>query len=478
MDGCREKLSDFLKILDYQRDISKMFINHCSLYSYCNDTLYKYNLTNKLWEVSNKYIFIGDYADWMQNTFIRFSKKATKATSSDLIDLGKTIQKKIKKSYAIDIYEYSISLITDNTLEGKFDKSYPLLIPTNNGKCYDLEKRIEIDRLKEHYFTYQFNVSYTTNTSDKINDFISKICCNKSDVIKYLQRILAYCISGHNKGQLMFVFTGCGSNGKSVLLKLLEAIMSKSFCAVDKAIMIKSDKSNNILNSMYALSNKRVGYVAEIKQGEKLNDDSIKSVSGSDKIAVKKLYSNMGDNDTTLFIKMILCTNNLFEFDGTQKSLLRRIRLFTFDAEFLDADKIDSNNKNQFIKNMNLQDELISNCLNEFFSWCCNGYDSTDYSFEKNIPASTLKSQTKYFDNQNSFKGFIESKIKITNDKSDSIDRADIYDKYIKYCDDNAINLILKKSELFIKFYETFGEPTKTNGSYKFKKMIFIDDES
>ena len=47
----------------------------------------------------------------------------------------------------------------------------------------------------------------------------------------------------------------------------------------------------------------------------------------------------------------------------------------------------------------------------------------------------------------------------------------------MKYCDDNAINLILKKSELFTKFYETFKEPIKTNGLFKFKKMKFIDDD-
>jgi P4 family phage/plasmid primase-like protien len=434
--------------------------------------LYKFNEVTKLWELTNENEYIGDYNKWLsqqQRLFIN----SDKLHQDEIEMLVKTITKKLDYSFAKKVFNYANIKVAN--LSEKFDKLYPLLIPTNDGKCYDLEKSILINRTKEHYMTYHYNVKYTKNKSEKIEDVINQLCCGDETVVKYLQRLLAYCISGNNSGQVFFVFNGKGSNGKSLLLNLVKSCMNKAYGAVNRSVMIK-EKSSNINNAFYALSKRRLGVFTETEDGEKLNEDSIKKISGGDLVDCKKLFQDLGEHDLTLACKLILCTNNLPQFNGNSFALTRRLRLFKFMASFVEKEKVNQAN-HEYEKNVTLESTLVKGHLDEFFSWCVDGYKEflEDPTFEKKIPKTIQQAQDEYIKNQQSFVCFMEQKIVCTKSEKDRIERADFYFNYTEFCKDNNINIVLKKKEIFEMADKIFGKPIKDN-TLKYQFCKYTDE--
>ena len=473
MKTCSKPIKEFTENISSQRTTAKLFIECCTLYKFCDNRLYKFDNKVKLWTESFKEIFYADYCDWIQATQLNYlnvlGKDMEQKEIKAFVDM---ITPKTTIKYADAVYKYSLIEITDKEFLNKLNRSHPYLIPMKNNKCYDLQTSKIIDRLQEHYFSYCFNAEYTDNKSSKVEKMINDICCGNTEEVLYLQKILSYCFSGLNEGQLIFVFNGCGANGKSLILSLLDNIMGNFYAAVDKAIMIKDNKSSNVSNALYALTNKRVGFVSETNEGEQLNEDIAKKISGGDKLSCKKLYSNLGEFDTKLTIKLILCTNNLPQFNSTQHSLVRRIRLFKFNATFCDNPK----KSNEYKKDEGLLNDILKNHLNEFFSWIINGYKNVinDLSFEKDIPTSVKKSQDNYINEQNSFEGFFNDRLVLSDNKKDIIKRDMVYDNYLEYCKENDIVIKLKKKEILTMFNNKHKEPVKSDGVYIYRNIKWV----
>jgi putative DNA primase/helicase len=402
----------------------------------------------------------------------------SKEHTLSLIDiqlLTKQVKFCSKMSNVNSIYLYSLKELNDDNFFKKLNNSHPYLIPLKDGTCYDLEKDKVIERLKEHYFTDAFNVKYTEKKpSEKFDKFINEICCHNDNIKKYLQKILAYSLSGHNKGQVFFVFNGTGANGKSLLMSLLKHITGEFNTPVEKDVMISGSK-NNVSNALYALITKRIGCFSETEEGETFNEGIIKGITGGEELCCKKLYSDIGKFKFTLYVKLFLLTNKLPQFDGTQDSLLRRIRLFMFLAKFVDNPNPEK--KNEYKINYNMMDELLPE-LDEIFSWIIQGYKhcKLDESFKNDVPAEVKKYQDEYFSEQNSFRCFSEEQITNTSERSKYILRSSLYDRYLEFCNTNDIKKILKKKEVSNLMNDKYNEPVKLEGIYYYKGIQFVEN--
>jgi putative DNA primase/helicase len=464
-------IETFIKLLSNQQEIAAEFKECYNYYAYGTlggekGNLYKFSEKDKLWMMSSESEYINDYNKWLmqiQTAFISSNQLPQKHKQ----ELVNTITKKLDYNFGSKVYKYAKNIIFEKDLIDNFDKKYPYLIPTKDGKCYDLKTSTLIERTREHYMTYCYNANYTANESKEVKEMLNQICCKDEKVMIHLQKILGYCMSGENGGQVFFVFNGKGSNGKSLLLNLVKACMNKAYGAVDKAVMIK-EKSSNIANAFYALSKRRLGVFNETNEGEKLNEENLKKISGNDMISCKKLYSDLGDNDITLKCKLILCTNKLPHFDSTQESLTRRLRLVKFNASFVDTP---TGKTHEYLKDLRLEDTIVEKHLDEFFSWCIKGYAlaAEDLSFNKNVPDTIKASQNEYFKNQNSFKCFYDDQIEITKEREDTIERSKLYTKYVDFCTEYDISIVLKKKEIFDMADNEFGKAIKYKGIFIYR---------
>lgn len=82
-----------------------------------------------------------------------------------------------------------------------------------------LEKKTTIyQRINIDYPGLEYDTGY-------INNFMSMIFGGDKNLVEYMQRLLGYAITGQNKEQCMIIFYGKGSNGKSLLLSIIEELL-------------------------------------------------------------------------------------------------------------------------------------------------------------------------------------------------------------------------------------------------------------
>lgn len=375
-----------------------------------------------------------------------------------------------KKSVS-DIIYYLINMITIDDFQSKLNRKYPYYLPIKNNKIVDLRDGSVIDRERKHYFTYFCDVEITKKKTDFFNDFISKIMCEDIEAVKYLQKILGYCLTGDITGRVFFIWSGVGKNGKSVLLNLMKRILGTSYKQTTKDVFINSNKSSGC--EVVELKDARLASYSETNSKECLNESLIKMISGDDPITARALYKSPITFNP--MCKLLLLTNHKPTFNGEDLANIDRVRLVQFPARFVQCPN--PKKKSEYSQIDNMKDILINKHIDEFFTFCVNGAIEfyKDNSFK--APSFLKEVQDEYVKKNASLSTWFESMITITEDKKDMIERSKLYDSYFNYCIESGIEAS-KKSILFEKIEQILEtKAQKTGGLYKFKGIKFTEQE-
>jgi P4 family phage/plasmid primase-like protien len=224
------------------------------------------------------------------------------------------------------------------------------LLCYNNG-VFDFNEMEFRDGEPEDKITLSTNIDYVQ--FDPENKRIKEVIAfmeqlfPDEDVRTYVWKQLATCLDGYNREQKFYIWIGCGSNGKSKLVELMQSVMGEY--SVELAINLicglrasSSGPQPEIVN----MCSKRFGIFQEPSPDAKFNLGILKEISGGNKVTARALYSN----DIESFVpqvKLFLCSNHLPEVeDGQDKGTWRRIRGIEFKSEFID--KPNPDNRYQF----------------------------------------------------------------------------------------------------------------------------------
>ena len=281
--------------------------------------------------------------------------------------------------------------------------------------------------------------------------------CDNNEHIEYLQKILGYCITGETSSQCFFIFYGAGSNGKSLLLKLLQKTLNKAYKTTSRKIFINSGRDAG--PELCDIKNARLLGFSETKKHDVLNDDIIKMITGNDQIQARELYKN--PILFTLISKLIMATNHKPSFDGCDRAMVRRLNYVPFVASFVDNPTL----TNEYLIDRDLENNVES-MLDEFFTFCLEGAKQW---YQKSIfepPEDIKKEKNKYILSQNSIGNwFIERVEPVLKEK---LKRSDCFNDYIKFCDDNGITPVRKK-ELLEILPSYVGTCCKNDGIFIYK---------
>jgi putative DNA primase/helicase len=281
--------------------------------------------------------------------------------------------------------------------------------------------------------------------------------CRRKEDYAYLQSILGYSMSGDISAQSVFIMWGNGSNGKSVLLNLISAMMGDAYKPASKNIFLNMGKSS-AGEELIDVKDRRIITYSETADGDNLNEELIKMISGGDVMTARGLYKSC--ISFKLICKLLLITNNKPKFNGNDFAMVRRIKFLPFQAKFVDAPI----KKNEYKKNPNLEKELIENHLDEFFTFCLEGAINYFKTNKLIIPKNIGDLQQEYLESQGNIDKWFRENIVAKEGKL--ILRSATYANYKTYCEDNAVNNI-GKSNFFDKIKEYIGEPVnkKYNGA-------------
>ena len=257
-------------------------------------------------------------------------------------------------------------LFHDRDFIRKMD-SNPWLLCFTNG-VVDFKRKEFRAGNPEDYITKSTRIAYKpvseyrktkkgNETIQQIELFMTQLFPVK-ELETYMWELLASCLIGINHNQTFNILTGVGSNGKSMLTKLMDFCLGEYKGLIPLTYVTQSRTGVGSASPEIAmLAGTRMAVMQEPKKDDKLNEGTMKELTGGDPIQARALYK---DNITfTPQCKVFVCCNHEFVVDATDEGTWRRIRKVDFMSRFVE-NPVDNDPvyPYQFKKDMSLEARL------------------------------------------------------------------------------------------------------------------------
>ncbi len=201
---------------------------------------------------------------------------------------------------------------------------------------------LETGKLRRHEpkdrLTQIANANYDPNATCPLwLAFLQQIALGQSALIRFLQMVVGYVLSGVVTEQVLFLLVGKGANGKSTFLEVIFEIMGEYSKTTPGHTFIKSE-SRAIRNDLARLKGARYVSAVEINMGKALDEALVKRLTGGDRIAARFI----GKEFFEFFpqAKFFLAVNTFPHVSGADDGIFRRIVVVPFQASFT-GDQID-----------------------------------------------------------------------------------------------------------------------------------------
>jgi putative DNA primase/helicase len=171
-------------------------------------------------------------------------------------------------------------------------------------------------------------------------EFLHKIFRGRVNLIRFMQRVIGYSLTGETREQLFLVLHGDGSNGKGVLLKILLEIFGDYGSTIDpKTLYVKH--TEGMATDIAELAGKRFLAGSEGNEGKRLDEALIKRMTGDgDQLTGERKFEN--PFTFTPQFQIFFATNHAPEIRGTDHAIWRRVQKVPFEVEFWNAEKGES----------------------------------------------------------------------------------------------------------------------------------------
>ena len=271
---------------------------------------------------------------------------------------------------------------------------------------------------------------------------------NELDALEFLLYYFATCLDGKPKDSMILILTGCGSNGKSLLLTLMNDVLGTNYCRKLPLAFLtdKRTKSSSADPALMDLEIARLAHYSESEKNEELNTSKMKELTGQESISGRNLYEKQKNFRPTCH--HCITTNYDFDVKTTDNGTWRRINKYTFKIVFKPKDELDKNNLYEKEENTNLAKELSYNYFikEAFFSILVKYYKQLHEKYDgllKNVPKPTIDKETEeYRNSQDVVNRFINDIIIVSEDGE--INVQDLVDSYKQWYSNNIDNSEIK----------------------------------
>jgi hypothetical protein len=284
----------YLEVLENEHNIVLFYKSwREGMHVYSKKYLYGFDInddTRMLWSEITPGQIMTDMACFFKHTFkmyVGFKNPSTEA----LEKLLKKTNKLCSEARLKGLYKLYESEIINEKFMDTINRMLPHHLPIKDCLKIDLRTGKTESLSKIDKFTYSCPVKYVKERPEKLMNMLKNIVCNKDDDLKYLQKILGYCLTGHIDSRVYFILFGKGCNGKTVLLNLLSKILCQQYQAVSKCVFINSNTSKTGGSEVLQLKDCRVATFSETNANDELNEAIIKMISGNDSITARGYIS-------------------------------------------------------------------------------------------------------------------------------------------------------------------------------------------
>jgi putative DNA primase/helicase len=201
------------------------------------------------------------------------------------------------------------------------------LLNTVNGTV-DLKTGQQHPHRKEDLLSKIVPVVYDSKAQCPLwESFLNRIMEGNQNLIKFLQKVVGYALTGSTREQCLFFLYGTGSNGKSVFLNTIKGMLGSYAMQIEaKSLMVKNSDSVN--NDIARIKGARFVAANEGEDNQRLAEGFIKTLTGSDPVTARFLHAEYFTFVPTC--KIFFSSNHKPRIKGIDEGIWRRIRMIPF----------------------------------------------------------------------------------------------------------------------------------------------------
>lgn len=329
-----------------QNDIDELSdVYNANLFTATFENELKYSPLNGCWYQYDGVIWQLDHLRYVMQHAIECTRNMLLDSAGMLINAAKTRDSEkrdlmVKKSESLTKHAKSsqhknrldamISLAsTDAKLsvnQSEFD-SDDMLLALQNG-VFDLARGIFRDANPSDMLTKQAGTEYVGADHDKTCEvWMNFLEMMQPDpgVRVWLQRFAGYCLTGRIDEQILAVFHGGGSNGKTVFIETLKRVLGSYATQAQFDTFCVRSNDSSIRNDIARLDKIRLVVATEGTDGSRLDESLVKQITGGDEVTARFLHKE--HFTFTPRFKIVLVTNHKPVITGTDLGIWRRIVL-------------------------------------------------------------------------------------------------------------------------------------------------------
>jgi putative DNA primase/helicase len=169
--------------------------------------------------------------------------------------------------------------------------------------------------------------------------FIARITGGDSELAAYIQRAVAYTLTGITSAQvLFFVYGKSGTNGKSTLVNLIREMLGDYAAHTPTETLLTKNYDNAIPADLARLEGKRMVTAIESNVNRQLDEAKIKAMTGGEPITARHLYKNF--SEFTPQFKLWFVANDRPHVRATDDAIWRRIKVIPLNVK-IPANEVD-----------------------------------------------------------------------------------------------------------------------------------------
>ena len=331
---------------------------------------------------------------------------------------GFVIQRRASKNITATLKESRPMIeITPQELD-----SNPFLLCTPTA-TYDL--RLGMAGAREHSPEDFITKITTVSPGDKGKqiwlDCLDTIFCGDQVLIEYVQNICGLAAIGKVEVEALIIAYGCGRNGKSTFWNSISRVLGL-YSGNVSADTLTFGCRRNVKPEMAEVKGKRLLIAAEMQEGARLNDSTVKQLCSTDDIFAEKKYKDPFSFSPSH--SLVLYTNHLPRVSASDDGIWRRLIVIPFNAKIEGKSDI-----------KNYGDYLYQNAGESILAWIIEGAKRViDLGYKFPVPAVVQKAIDDYRAQNDWFGNFLDEKCDVGDSFKES--SSTLYQAYRNHCID------------------------------------------